>query len=85
MMRALAAVLVFAPVCATAQQLPAPQPFCMPSSQAQAIVSWLSQGAALQMQMVEAAQAKDHEASIIAKAKEEQRREDDAKASQGKP
>jgi outer membrane receptor protein involved in Fe transport len=80
MMRALIAVLVLAPMCAAAQQMPAPQPFCMPSSQAQAIVSWLSQGQALQLQMVEAAQAKDHEAAIITKAKAEQKAEDDAKA-----
>lgn len=77
MMRALIALLAFAPMCAAAQQLPAPQPFCMPSSQAQAIVSWLSQGQALQMQMVEAAHAADHEAEIIRKAKAEQKAEDD--------
>ena len=65
---------------------PQPQPVCMPASQAQAIVSWLSQASPLQAQIIEAAQARDHEAAIIAKAKAEQKLEDDAaKAAPGKP
>jgi hypothetical protein len=79
-MRTLIALLAFVPMCAAAQQMPSPQPFCMPSSQAQSLVSWLSQAQALQMQMVEAAQARDHEAALIVKAKAEQKAEDEAAA-----
>ena len=59
---------------------PAPPQLCMPASQAQALVSWLAQAQALQVQILEASQAPQREAEIVRKARADQKAEDDAAA-----
>jgi hypothetical protein len=53
---------------------------CVPQSQAQAIVAYLAGASALQAQIIEASQAAEREAAIVAQAKAAQKAEDDAAA-----